>query len=155
MKYTRLTKEQLEVLNHDFARFLATQQITADEWQLLKKEKPQVAEDELDIFSDLVWEKSLEKVRFLERVDKHAIYCFLFEDDSAQMIAIQIDNINIDLTSTEGFIWLKNNILDKNVHLFSASKKNISDRKMEIFKLIQQGMQISDGKLFQALKEMT
>ena len=37
MKYTRLTKEQLEAMHEDFARFLATQQITADEWQKIKQ----------------------------------------------------------------------------------------------------------------------
>ena len=45
MKYTRLTKEQLEELHPEFINFLATQSITAEEWKAIKAHKPQVAED--------------------------------------------------------------------------------------------------------------
>ena len=51
MKYARLTKEQFEELNKEFINFLATQSITADEWQDIKANKPEVAEEELDVFS--------------------------------------------------------------------------------------------------------
>ena len=92
MKYARLTKEQLEALNHEFARFLATQQITADEWNKIKKEKPHIAEEEIDIFSDLVWERSLEKVQFLEKIDSQSVHCFSFEEDIAEMISVVVHN---------------------------------------------------------------
>ena len=66
MKYARLTKEQLEEMHQEFINFLATQSITADEWEKIKKEKPETAEEELDIFSDLIWEGVLNKVEYLE-----------------------------------------------------------------------------------------
>lgn len=50
MKYARLTKEQLEELHVEFANFLASQQIDKEEWDLLKQNKPDVAEQEIDIF---------------------------------------------------------------------------------------------------------
>ena len=53
MKYTRLTKEQFDELHPEFINFLATQSIDKAEWDKLKTEKPDVAEQELDIFSDL------------------------------------------------------------------------------------------------------
>ena len=68
MKYTRLTKEQFEELNQEFINFLATQSITADEWKDIKEQKPEVAEEELDVFSDLVWEGVLSKVAYLENI---------------------------------------------------------------------------------------
>ena len=61
MKYTRLTKEQLEEMHQEFINFLATQSITAIEWDDIKTNKPEVAEEELDLFSDLVWEGVLIK----------------------------------------------------------------------------------------------
>ena len=61
MKYRRLTKEQFEELHQEFINFLATQQVTADEWENLKKNKPDLAETELDVFSDLIWEGVLNK----------------------------------------------------------------------------------------------
>ena len=80
MKYTRLTKEQLEELNQEFINFLATQSITAEEWKEIKEQKPEVAEEELDIFSDLVWEGVLSKVEYLENI-AHNICIFLRSKD--------------------------------------------------------------------------
>ena len=54
MKYSRLTKEQFEELHQEFINFLATQSVTADEWANLKVNKPELAETELDVFSDLI-----------------------------------------------------------------------------------------------------
>ncbi|MBC7440105.1 MAG: hypothetical protein H7250_09000, partial [Flavobacterium sp.] len=54
MKYTRLTKEQFEELHVEFINFLATQSIDKTEWDKIKTEKPEVAEQELDVFSDLI-----------------------------------------------------------------------------------------------------
>ncbi len=59
MKYTRLTKEQLEELHHEFANFLAAQNIDKKEWEQIKANQPKVAEQELDVFSDLIWEGAL------------------------------------------------------------------------------------------------
>ena len=63
MKYRRLTKEQFEELHQEFINFLATQSITGEEWTKIKAEQPKVAEEEMDIFSDLVWEGVLGKHR--------------------------------------------------------------------------------------------
>ena len=68
MKYARLTKEQFEELHQEFINFLATQSITAEEWGDIKTNKPEVAEQELDVFSDLIWEGVLSKVQYLEHI---------------------------------------------------------------------------------------
>ena len=68
MKYQRLTKEQFEELHQEFINFLATQSITAKECDDIKKNKPEVAEQELDVFSDLIWEGVLSKVKYLENI---------------------------------------------------------------------------------------
>ena len=44
MKYSRLTKEQFEELHQEFSTFLATQTIDKAEWDTIKKDKPEVAE---------------------------------------------------------------------------------------------------------------
>ena len=64
MKYSRLTKEQFEELHQEFINFLATQSITAEEWATIKTKQPEVAEQELDVFSDLVWEGVLKSVKY-------------------------------------------------------------------------------------------
>ena len=44
---------------------------TAEEWEDIKKNKPQAAEQELDVFSDLVWYGVLNKVEYLEHISSN------------------------------------------------------------------------------------
>ena len=62
MKYRKLTKEQFESLHEEFAKFLASQKIDANEWNKMKAENSALVEDELCVFSDMVWEDFLNKV---------------------------------------------------------------------------------------------
>ena len=71
MKYDRLTREQFEELHKEFINFLAAQSITAAEWEEIKTTKPETAEEELDVFSDLVWEGVLNQAQFLEHFLSH------------------------------------------------------------------------------------
>ncbi len=64
MKYKRLTKEQFEELHQEFATFLATQSIDKKEWDEIKVNTPEVAEQELDVFSDLIWENVLTNAHY-------------------------------------------------------------------------------------------
>jgi len=88
MKYRQLTKEQFLELNHEFAKFLATQQIDSKEWNTIKKNKPLMAEEELNIFSDVVWEDVLTKTEYLEHISKNDIN--LFKCNSKEIIRIYI-----------------------------------------------------------------
>ena len=76
MKYSRLTKQQLEELHQEFINFLATQSITGAEWEDIKQNKPGVAEEEIDVFSDLVWEGVLAKVMFVENISAQQMHLF-------------------------------------------------------------------------------
>src|SRR5690606_42111977 len=92
MKYTRLTKEQFEELHKEFIHFLATQSITADEWQEIKTQKPEVAEQELDVFSDLIWEGVLKKVEYLEHISPQRMYLFNLLQNKIHVIAVTLKN---------------------------------------------------------------
>ena len=89
MKYTRLTKEQFEALHPEFINFLASQSIDKSEWDKIKAEQPEVAEQELDVFSDLIWEGVLTRAEYLEHFSKNHIFlfqCFEKEIVSAQLV---------------------------------------------------------------------
>lgn len=148
MKYTRLTKEQFEELHKEFINFLATQSITADEWTDIKENKPEIAEQELDVFSDLVWEGVLGQVRYLEHISPQQMHLFYLKDDLMQLIAIKIKNEAIDLTSSEGFDWFRNNLLSDDVEFLTANKSYSEDKPLDKFKLIEQGAVITKGDLF-------
>jgi hypothetical protein len=148
MKYIRLTKEQFEALHEEFARFLATQSITADEWTKLKEEKPDLAEAELDLFSDLVWEGVLQKAEYVEKIEPRNLYLFKFEESEIQLIAIRVLEPERDITTDEDFEWLMDNYLEDSVELFQASKGYSEDRHSDIFGMVKMGGVISNGEWY-------
>lgn len=148
MKYSRLTKEQFEELHKEFINFLATQSITASEWQDIKDNKPEVAEQELDIFSDLVWEGVLNKTKYIEHISAQQMHLFHLNETNMHVIAVQIKNA-IDITTVDGFEWLRNNLMNEEVEFLQAKKDYQADKNSDKFTLIQQGGVITQGELFQ------
>ncbi|MEE9364314.1 MAG: DUF6495 family protein [Cellulophaga sp.] len=148
MKYTRLSKEQLEELQQEFINFLATQSITGEEWKKLKKEKPEVAEDEIDIFSDLVWEGLLTKVEFVENISAQQMHLFCLTEKEMKLISVKVMNPEIDLKTTEGFSWFKRNYQSDFVEYLTASKAYTEDKNLDKFNLIKQGAIITKGELY-------
>jgi len=154
MKYTRLTKEQFEELHQEFINFLATQSITADEWKDIKANKPEAAEQELDVFSDLVWFGVLNKVEYLEHISPQQIHLFKCRGKDMHLIALKIKNTTIDFTTKKGFQWLRDNLLSDSIEFFNAKKDYSDDKHMDIFKMIQQGANITKGELFQYFEKL-
>ncbi len=154
MKYTRLTKEQFEELHQEFINFLATQSITGDEWAQIKQDQPEVAEQELDVFSDLVWEGVLNQVVYLEHISPQHIHLFHLKDTDMQLIAIKIKDDTVDLTTKEGFDWLRDNLLNDAVEFLTANKGYSDDKLLDKFKLIQQGAVITKGDLYRYFEKL-
>ena len=82
MKYRQLTKEQFESLHEDFARFLATQSIDVIEWNQIKKDTPKVAEEEMNVFSDVVWDDVLTKTNYVEHFSKTSVMGSFFSSST-------------------------------------------------------------------------
>jgi len=154
MKYTRLTKEQLEELHQEFIRFLASQSIDKTEWDTLKLEKPEVAEQELDVFSDLIWESVLDKAEWLEHYSKNHIFLFKLGNEGMESIVIHAHTPLADFLTEGGLQWLNENIFSNEVHLSRGKKDFGEDRNAEIFSLIEQGAMLSDGTLYKELEDM-
>ncbi len=148
MKYRQLTKEQFESLHEEFALFLASQSIDVKEWNQLKKEKPQVAEDEMNVFSDVVWDDVLTKTAYLEHFSKQSINLFKCDESEIHRIFVKI-NKDINLLEQEGFEWLLSNPTDDVVEYFNGTKEYTSERNSEVFDLIEKGSSISKGELYE------
>lgn len=153
MKYSRLIKEQFEELHQEFINFLATQSITSDEWQNLKKNKPELAEMELDVFSDLIWEGVLNKAEYLEHISAQHMYLFRLGEDKMYVIALTLKN-DVDITTKEGYKWLQNNLMDENVEFLQADKDYTEDKNLDKFKMIEQGAVITKGGLFKYFEKL-
>jgi hypothetical protein len=154
MKYARLTKEQLEELHPEFITFLATQSIDKIEWDDIKKNRPHVAEQEIDLFSDVIWDKALTNVTYIDHFSKNYIFLFKCVDQVVFSWVVKTNNPQIDFVSADGIHWLADNLFSDDVEI-TRGRKDISDnRNSALFDIIKQGGIISKGELFNKLDNL-
>ena len=151
MKYIRLTKEQLHALQKEFANFLASQSIDKAEWDDIKTNRPHIAEQEIDVFSDLIWEGVLSRARYLEHISPTHIFLFAADNDAIRSIVIKSLIKDVDLSTADGWRWLDENLFGDKVELKIGRKPLGSDRNADLFGLIGQGAVVTNGKFFQKI----
>ena len=126
MKFRRLTTEELQELEQEFIRFLAANTVTGDDWEQIKKESPQKAEGLIDIFSDIVFEKIIGQVEYLEfkmPKDYKTFYC---QADKITLIGLKLsENSNLDFTQNETLerLMQKLNQGGAQLQIYSAEKE--------------------------------
>lgn len=148
MKYARLTKEQFEELHPEFINFLATQSIDKSEWDKIKTEQPHIAEQELDIFSDLIWEGVLTRAEYLEHFSKGYVFLFKCSDTHIHSIVLKSLDPQIDFLTKEGLQWLGDNMFTDKIEMKVGRKEFAEDRNAALFDLIRQGAFLSNGELY-------
>jgi len=151
MKYKRLTKEQFEELYEEFAVFLAAQSIDVKEWNSIKKEKPELADKELDVFSDFVWEKVLNKANYLEHFSSDTLNLFKCNEKDMQRIVVKVKKEGVNLLDEKDFNWFLDNSKDTSIEYLKGNKAYSKERNSDVFELIQQGAVVSKGELFEGI----
>ncbi|WP_293872020.1 DUF6495 family protein [Flavobacterium sp.] len=148
MKYKRLAKEQFEALYQEFINFLASQSIDKAEWDKIKLDKPEVAEQVLDVFSDLIWEGVLTNATYLEHFSKNHIFLFHCQEKLIQSIVLKALEPQVDFMEKEGLQWLSDTIFTDAVEIHLGKKEYGVERNAAIFDLIKEGAILSDGQLY-------
>jgi hypothetical protein len=136
VKYTRLTKEQFDELHPEFINFLATQSIDKAEWDLIKANKPEVAEQEAE---------------YLEHFSKQHIFLFRCNESDVHSIVLKALIPEVNFLTKEGLQWLSDNMFTENVEMKMGKKVFEQERNTSLFELIQQGAFLSDGQLYQRI----
>jgi hypothetical protein len=154
MKYARLTKEQLEELHPEFITFLATQSIDKIEWDDIKKNSPHLAEQEIDLFSDVIWDKALTNVSYIDHFSKNYIFLFKCIDEVVFSWVVKTNNPQIDFVSADGIHWLADNLFSNDVEITKGRKDISENRNVALFEIIKQGGIISKGELFNKLDSL-
>ena len=155
MKYIRLTKEQLTELYPEFIKFLASQSIDKIKWDNIKKNNPELAEQELDIFSDLIWERALGRVKYIDHFSKNHVFLFHCLKDHFTSIVISVDDKSVNLLNQQGIDWLFKHLKSDVVQIKTGTKKiECNNRNSEIFSLIRKGGSISKGELFNKMRQI-
>ena len=158
MKYRRLTEEELQELEKDFIRFLATNTITADEWERLKAERPEKVDRLIDVFSDQVFERTLREVRYLEYKTPRDIKTFHCLPDKIVMIGLMIDgDSQLDFTAGQDSAQMLSllQLSGARLKMYTAEKKYAKEREQELFDMLEDGARISkDGHLYRTLASL-
>lgn len=156
MKFRRLTLEELNELEEDFVQFLVANTVTGPDWEKIKTEQPDKAENLIELFSDIVFEKIIKGINYMEFKIADDIKTFHCLENKIILNAIRIDGeTNIDLRDD-----LPPQELMKQVHesgakmqIYSAEKDYRPNREQELFRMLEGGAQISrDGMLFKAIE---
>ncbi len=158
MKYRKLNIEELKELEKEFVNFLSSQTITADEWVKIKEEQPDKADGLIDIFSDVVFDKILSKVEYLEHKREKDLRVYRFFDDHIKMYGIMVKGKNIvDFTRNESpeEMITQLQISGGQVQFFTGEKKYKFSKEKEIFLIMEEGALISkDSTLYDSLKQL-
>lgn len=158
MKYRRLAPDELAELESEFIQFLASNTITGPDWERLKNDRPQQAEELIDLFSDIVFEKVLVQVRFLEITTPKDIRTFSCGEEIIKMNGIRIvgdTNVDFSQTGDPQTMLAQAQQSGAKLQAYSGEKSYQPSRSEELFKLMQQGALISpDGYLFNTLEAL-
>lgn len=158
MKYRRLSQDELLELAPEFIRFLSSQAIPSDEWETLKLEKPQLANELIDVFSDMVFDNIIERIEYLELKTSKDFKTFWCEPDKINMFGILIEG-QTDLTFQDHLApeqiaqLLKES--DAKVKVYRGEKSYKKERSQELFDWLEKGALISkDGAMYKTLEQL-
>lgn len=87
-RFRDLTKEELQGLELEFARFLASRGMPAHEWARVSSEEPNRVELLIAEFSVMFWETTTSRITYLERHDGGDTWYFKFGESEAQLLRI-------------------------------------------------------------------
>jgi len=153
MRYHRLSKSDLEEMRDEFVTFLAAQSIRAGDWESMKTEDPEKAEELLDQFSDMVIHRALENISALKLISEDEIFVFLFEENEAKVIQLRIDaESGYLLTDPETIQKLAKGELSLSdlKPVLEKGKKTLSgNREMEMYLLMRQGAEPCTAKFYE------
>ncbi len=154
MKYKKLTSQQLNEMHEEFAIFLATQKIDTDKWQEIKDSNPEMVEEEINLFSDLVWEKVLGKITYLSNFSLNEMNLFRFDNEYIQRIVIKCSKEKFDFSKKEDYQWFINNSKDTTISYLKGQKVYSKEKNLEIFDLIEKGCTMDKGELYELIYKM-
>jgi hypothetical protein len=152
MKYSRLSREQFESLHQEFALFLAAQSIDKTQWNQIKSDNLSLTDELMDLFSDMVWDQSLDKITYLENRSDYHLFLFKCENARIDLILIRVEKDCPSLMQKDYKQWLVGHLSDPRVTIFESSRSFPEDFKDEKFKLMNKGATISEGETFEDLK---
>ncbi len=158
MKYRALNKEELDELEKEFVRFLAVQQVTVSDWERWKEDAPHKVNELVELFSDIVFDKILGDVEYLEWKMPQDLRTFQFFEEKIEMVGVRVvGRTQLDFTKNNNAEQMlqQMQLSGADLQLYAAERPYRKEKKMEMFDLLEKGALISkQGDMFKLLKSL-
>lgn len=155
MKYRLLDKEELVEMETEFIRFLATNSIPGPDWEKMKTTQPKRVNSLIEEFSDLVFEKIMLGVEFLEMKVKNDVKVFRCGKEKIELIGLSVEGAkDIDFTQDQSPADMMGSFKKAGgqLKLYQAEKGYKGNREKELFAMLEAGCVITNGELFATLE---
>lgn len=146
-----LTSEEMEALDEDFKHFMIANGVSNEEWLEMNKSDIDKATALVELFSDTVLQKVIEKVKFLEHRSKSSLLVFKCGKEEISLISISAkDSSDADFSTAES---IHNSFLNnaEEITYFSQTKKYAKTREDEVFEMISDGCMNSSEAFWMSL----
>lgn len=146
--YRALSLKELELFEQEFKEFLAVNGIDADLWKKIKESDEDKVNKIIDTFSDVIYNSVLHKMEYIQYATLHDIKYFYYGKEKAELIGLQSNEITFDdpkkvaKAIEEGKVSIKS---------YKTAKEYAQKREIELFEMLKNGCQPSDGKMFKLL----
>ena len=155
MKYRRLEIDELKSLEDEFVKFLSSNSIPGDDWEKMKQEKPDLANAFIDDFSDIVLDRTLKNIKYLEFRTPNDIKVFHCMEEKMILLGIMVDGeTDLDLTQPFEVQEMIKRLEASNASLkaYRAEKSYSKEREMELFEMIQHGCLVTNDVLYKNIE---
>jgi len=153
MRFKVLSDEELQANEQELIQFLIVNGIDGPLWEKMNQEEPDKAVTLVELFSDIVWERLLAKINYLEFRSSNKLFVFHCGPEEIELLALQSDFPQVDFSTPERIHESLLKFPDQ-VTYFTQKKSYIPTREDELFRMIQQGCVRSTDSFFNALKEV-
>ena len=152
MKYRRLSTEELKELEPEFIKFLAANGIPGDDWEKIKLTDTARMDELVDQFSDMVMERALSNIKFIEHLTPKNLKVFYCLEKKIVMVGIDIDgDDDMDFTKPESLKKLTQLNAGNPLKIYKTEKEYDGNREEEVYKMLSQGCQIITKERFEAI----
>ena len=146
--YRALSLEELELFEQEFKEFLAVNGIDADLWTKIKIEDSEKVEKLIESFSDVIYNSVLLKLEYVEFATENDIKYFYYGKEKAELIGLQSNEITFDDPKKVARAIKERKVSIKS---YKTTKEYAQIREIELFEMLKNGCQPSDGKMFKLL----
>ncbi len=153
-----LTSEELASLEKEFINFLVSNTITAEDWVHIKSNEKERAAQLIEIFSDMVLERSLQKIEYVENKTAHEVHIFYYGPEECVLVGLKIDpTLPVDLTEADAYSKISI-LLEQTetapVKVFTTKKGYLKSREEDLFAQLESGGLITNDRHYKLLQSL-